>query len=197
MAVTSDGELLLADHSNNCIRSVSRQKTISTLFTTSGTPSGLCCFPNKNIVVTLHDERNVKVYNIDGEIIQTFDHITFRCPRTVAVNKVNQDIYICDERKVLAVGADGRLQYEYTGQGDREFTPYDVCTDQMGHVFIADRDNDRVHVLDQEGRFIQYILTSQQGLGWPVTTDVDREGYLWVGKQVGPTGYVEVARYLQ
>ena len=34
----------------------------------------------------------------------------------------------------------------------------------MGHILITDCKNHRVHILDQERRFIQYILTSQQGL---------------------------------
>ena len=64
----------------------------------------------------------------------------------------------------------------------------------MGHILIADTDNDRVRILDQEGRFIQYILTSQQGLHKPRNIDVDREGYVWVG---GYGGSIKVAKYLQ
>ena len=198
MAITLNGDLLLADCSNNCIRSVSRQKNIIMLFSTSGTPSGLCCLNNGAIVVTFREERKVIVYSKDGQIRQTLDHIAFRSPRKVAVNKINQDIYICDDRRVLAVGPEGRLRYEYTGQGDSKFYPRDVCTDQMGHVLIANYYNHGVHILDQEGQFIQYILTSQQGLCEPVAIDVDSEGYVWVGEEVGySNGRVKVARYLQ
>ena len=68
----------------------------------------------------------------------------------------------------------------------------------MGHVLIADHNNHRVHILDQEGQFIQFILTSQQGLHEPITIDVDKEGYVWVGELVDINkGRVKVARYLQ
>ena len=122
----------------------------------------------------------------------------------VCMNKVNQDIYICDKEshrfesagKVIAVAGDGKLRYEYPGQGDSKFTPMGLCTDQMGHVLITDHNNQRVHILDQEGRFIQYILTSQQGLHQPVTIDVDKEGYVWVGEKVAiSTGRVKVVKY--
>ena len=121
---------------------------------------------------------------------------------SVAVNKVNQDIYICDHDynywnssgKVVTIGADGKVRYEYTGQDDKVFAPADVCTDQMGHVLITDYWNHRVHILDQEGRFIQYILTEQQGLSGPTTIGVDGEGYVWVGED---NQCVNVARYLQ
>ena len=206
MAVTPDGDLLLADSSNKCIRSKSRQKNINTLFSTSGNPYGLCYLHNGDIVVTFGDERKVIVYSRDGQVRQTLDNITFRCPRKVAVNKVNQDIYICDHDsfdsyrgKLIAVWIDGQQRFKYTGQGDKDFYPSNVCTDQIGHVFIADRYNHRVHMLNQEGQFIQYILTSQQGLRRPVTIDVDSDGYVWVGEDHGiyNKGYVKMARYLQ
>ena len=84
------------------------------------------------------------------------------------------------------------------GQGDSEFTPVGVCADQMGHILITDYSNHRVHILDQKGCFIQYILTSHQGLHQPVTIDVDKEGNMWVGEWVDyGKGRGKVARYLQ
>ena len=201
--VTSDGELLLVDYNNNCIRSVSREKKISTLFRTSRNPDSLCCLNNNDIVVTFPDDSKFVVYSRNGEIRQKMDNIKFRFPMSVAVNKVNQDIYICDHEynaeysigKVVTIGADGQLRYEYSGQGGNVFGPVDVCTDQMGHILITDFHNNRVHILDQEGQFIQYVLTSQHGLNCPTTIDVDREGYVWVGEYDNKC--VKVARYLQ
>ena len=205
IALTFDSDLLLADYKNNCIKSVSWQKTVTTLFRTSEAPLGLCCLPNDDIVVTFPHDSKVTVYGRDGKSRRTLNHIRFRHPMRVAVNKVNQDIYICDQEhlgygnpgKLLAVGADGRLRYEYTGQSDSKFTPAEVCSDQMGHILIADHANNQVHILNQEGWFIRYVLTVQQGLNYPTTIDVDREGYVWVGELVENGGYVKVARYLQ
>ena len=194
MALTSDGDLLLADYWGRCIKSVSQRRKMSTLFSTSGTPWGLCCLHNDDLVVAFYYDRGVIIYSRDGEIRQTLDNIDFRCPWKVAVNKINQDICVCDEDKLIAVEANGKLRYEYTGQGDSEFRPVDVCTDQMGHVLIIDRHNDRIHILDQEGRFIHYILTAEQGLYQPGTMDVDKEGYVWVREW---DGSIKVAKYLQ
>ena len=205
MAVTSNRDLLLSDYNNRRIKCVSKQK-ITTLFSTSWRPKNLCCRNNGDIVVAFSDDYKVVIYSRTGEIRQILDHINLRRPISVSVNKVNQDIYICEEEyslfdsagKVMAVGADYKLRYEYTGQGDSAFIPVEGCTDLMGHVLITDFNNHRVHMLDQEGRFIQYILTSQQGLHRPVTIDVDREGNVWVGEQVDyKKGHVKVARYLQ
>ena len=207
ITVTLDGTLILPDYRNRCIKSISKQKKISTLFRTGGiNPYSLCILQSKDIVMTFNRDSKVDVYRRDGLIRQTFDHIKFKNPISVAENKVNQDIYICEHDKnhdyspgkVIAVDVDGQLRYEYSGQGDKVFCPVGVCTDQMGHVLITDFHNNCVHILDQEGRFIQHILTEQQGLKQPNAIDVDKEGYVWVGEYINYNkGHVKVARYLQ
>ena len=203
MAVTSDGDILLADLRNKCIKSVSGKKTISTLFNTSGRPYSLCCLHNNNIVVTFCRESKVIMYSRSGEIIQAFnDHIKFRYPMSVAVNKVNQNIYVCDHEencinstgKVMTIGTDGQLLYEYSGQDSKNFYPVKICTDLIGHIFITDLNNHCIHILDQEGKFVQYVLTSEQGLNEPTIIDVDSEGYVWVAEFYNRC--VKVASYL-
>ena len=201
MAVTPDGEILFADYQNSCIKVISKQKTVSTLFSTNWTPVRLCCLRNEDIVVTHAYDKKVKVYKRNGEVRKSLDQIKFRCPGSVAVSKVNRGMYICDREngshfspgKLLAIKVNGKLRYEYTGQGGAKFYPVQVCTDHMGNVLITDRDNHRVHILDQEGRFIKYVLTKDHGLDQPSSIDVDSEGYVWVGQH----HRVTVARYLQ
>ena len=206
MALTSNGEILLLDSHSSCVKTLSRQKTICNLLRTNWEATGLCCLRNDDVVVTCKGGKgNVTVYTRTGAIRQKLDHIKFRCPIRVAVNKVNHDIYIRDyERndwispgKVIVLGPDFQPRYEYCGQGDKEFSPLSICTDHSGHVLITDYSNHRVYILDQKGRFMQYILTSEQGLHLPRTIDVDVEGYVWVGEDLLNKGRVTVARYLQ
>ena len=207
MTVTSNGDFLLVDKSNCCIQSISRQKTISRLFWIRAHPRGLCCLPNNDIVMTYRDNSKVLIYSKSSFTkydTRTLDHIKFRYAKKVAVNKVNQDIYICDcekesyksPGKAIAVGADGQLRYEYSGQGDSKLTPTDVCADTVGHVLITDYNNERIHILDQEGQFMQYIMTSQYR---PKTIDVDNEGNVWLGGFLinSSTNQIRVARYIQ
>ena len=202
--VASDGCIIIADWSHNSIKSVdmSAAKNISNLFNTSGKPFGLCCLDNDDIVVALCDEKKVNVYGRDGEMKRTFDHIEFKHPMKVAVNMLNQDIYIIDHEeddysstgKLIALGADGQLRYEYTGHGDKVFNPVEMCTDPMGHILITDYNNHEVHVLDKVG---QHVMTLHKGLQCPNTIDADMDGYVWVGERVGPgKGRVKVFKYL-
>ena len=208
IAVTSDDNLLLADCWGYSIKSLSRQQTLCTLFRTKWWPHSLCCLNNGDIVVRFGNDARmtnskVLIYSRTGQIRQTLDHIKFKVIKEISVNKVNQDIYICDKEhsslgspgKVITVGSDYKLRYEYKGQGDRTFTPEGMCTDKMGHVLITDYYNHRVHILDQGGQFIQYILNEEHE---PITIDVNSEGYVWVGNWVyNKERCVKVARYLQ
>ena len=201
MNLTSDGEILLADRLNRCIKSISRTKAITTLFQTSLEPTGLCCTCN-DIVASFGYSSKVIVYSRTGHPKRTFDHIRLRYPYKVTVNKANQDICICNNvgafsqrGKLLAVGSDNKLRYEYPGNGI-EFSPAGVCTDLMGHVLIIDTSSKGIHILDKEGHFIQYVLSEGQGMGRPYSIDVDRQGYVWLGESV-MTGRVTVSKYLQ
>ena len=201
MTLTSDGEILLADRLNRCIKSISRNKEITTLFRTSWEPTGLCCLCN-DIVVSFAYSSKVIVYSRTGHPKRTFDHIRLRYPYKVSVNKANQDICICNHEgafsqrgKLLAVGSDNQLRYEYPGHGI-EFSPAGVCTDAMGHVLVIDTSSKGIHILDKEGHFIQHLLSGGQGMGRPYSIDVDRQGYVWMGECV-ITGRVTVSKYLQ
>ena len=205
LALSPNGDIILADASNKCIKSVSKQKKINTLFQTRWKTKGLCCLRNNEIVVAFNTNREVIVYKPNGSIRNTLNlaHIKFSCPEKVSANKINQDIYICDQKnnstykgKLIAVRADGKLRYEYSGKDNKPLCPSNVCTDQMGHVLITDYWQSRVHILDQEGQFIQYILTSQQGLRLPTMIDVDTLGNVWVG-EYGEQNLIKVAKYLQ
>ena len=210
MAVTSTGDIILADSKNSCIKLVSSKKRISTLFRTIGHPTGICCLNSNDIVLTFSDISRVAMYSKNGTARSRFDHIKFNYPLAVSVNKLNKDIYICDHednyhtfygKEVITVASNGQLRYKYTGQGDRQFVPTDVCSDDMGHILITDYGNHRVNILDQEGQFIRHVLTSKpyyaliskQSLSVPTTIDVDNEGFIWVGEY---NKCVKVAKYL-
>lgn len=62
---------------------------------------------------------------------------------------------------VVVVDRSGEHRFSYTGQG-LDFDPHGICTDVLGHILVCDYINYTVHLLDQDGKFLSLLLTSQQ-----------------------------------
>ena len=194
ITLTPHGGILLSDYINKCIVSISADRTVETLFNVSWKPSGLCCLHNGDIAVTFRDDDRVVIYSISGKVIKDFDKKLFKEPFRVAQNKVNNDLYISVADKVVALDKGYNIRYEYTGKDDNApFIPRGLCADMAGRVLITDWHSDRVHILDRDGQFLQYLLTWEHGLRWPWSIDADIEGHAWVGDGCG----VKVVKYLQ
>ena len=195
MALSTRGDILLTDTSNNSIKSISPNKTVKTLCELPCRPWGLCCLQSGDIIVTFYGEGRVVIYSISGEFIKELEKKLFGRPYRVAQSTINSDLYISDTEaaKVLVLDKDYKVRYSYNGPENRaSFSPRDLCTDKVRHVLITDYYNNSVHILDRDGRFLQYLLTRAQGLSRPMTIDVDNEGKAWVGELSG----VKVLRYL-
>ena len=104
-----------------------------------------------------------------GEVLMTLGEAgvagsgpdTFDRPTGVAIAP-NGDIFVTDGHgpndRVLKYSADGRFikTWGRTGSGPGEFDqPHDISIGgSQGHVFVADRSNNRVQIFDQDGNFI-------------------------------------------
>ena len=189
-------ELLLTDATNSCIRSISPDKEVRTLFRTQWEPWGLCCLHSGDIAVTFYQVGRVVIYSRSAKIIQELDKTLFNKPYRVAQNEVNNDLCVCDEgsKKIVALDASYHVRYEYKGQGNTYFSAKDLCTDSAGRILITEFSNHSVHILDREGGFLQYLLTGKQGQRDPVSIDLDSDGNAWVGQW---NGEVKVVKYLQ
>ena len=72
----------------------------------------------------------------------------------------NGDIFVADghiNNRVVKYASDGTfvMAWGQTGAGPGDFNqPHSIALDSQGRVFVADRNNNRVQIFDQEGRFI-------------------------------------------
>ena len=197
ITVSPQGEILLSDRVNKCIKSVSADRTVKTLCNVKWEPRGLCSLHSGDIAVTFEMAARVIIYSPSWKVVKEIDKKLFIGPYSIAQSKVNSDLYISDPEadKVVALDKDYRVRYEYTGQRDWvSFTPRGLCTDNAGHVLITDYMINRVHILDKDGQFLQHLLTGEQGLKWPYSIDVDSARKAWVGESEGG---VKVVKYLK
>jgi DNA-binding beta-propeller fold protein YncE len=92
-----------------------------------------------------------------GEAGATADR--FNKPTDVAVTP-GGDCYVADgygNARVVKFSPEGRflLQWGRKGTGPGEFNlPHALCLDDHGHVYVGDRENNRIQVFDFDGRFL-------------------------------------------
>ncbi|XP_062603060.1 E3 ubiquitin-protein ligase TRIM71-like [Saccostrea cucullata] len=192
LAVMKDGSLIYSDYDNKWIYKVSLNKEKTKLINTEYGPRGLCCTRSGDILVcmgVLYTARVVK-YSSSGRMIQEFrtdqnGERLFINPWGVCEN-VNEDICVSDfNSKVVVLTKSGNLRFKYDGKVlkqtlKKEFAPRGVATDSLGHILIADKDNNVVHLISQDADFLSYILTENDGISRPYGISVDRHDNLWM-----------------
>ena len=142
--------------------------------------------------VTRYSKTGKEIQNVQRDIKEQG---LYSNPHYITEN-INGDICISDYDKdaVVVVNKSGQFRFSYKGQGT-EFIPFGICTDVLGHILVCDNASDTVHLLDQDGRFLSVILSSQQGIKCPRSVGVDGGNNLYVGQYL--TNTIIVYKYLQ
>ncbi|KAJ8310990.1 hypothetical protein KUTeg_011435 [Tegillarca granosa] len=145
-------------------------------------------------VVDIRDHLLAKIVEMttSGQHIRTIHRDTvdhkelFTYPLFVCSN-INGDIIVTDDDKVVAVNKEGTIRFIYQAEGrqlKQSFYPQYIVTDKQGRMFINDYQNSVIHVLDSDGKFIQYLITPEQGCDRPIGLDLDNHGRLWIFIQI-------------
>jgi hypothetical protein len=96
----------------------------------------------------------------------------------------NLDICVSDNRAraVVVVNASGKLRFKYFGYSYNtweSFDPVGLTMESQGHILVADGNNNRIHILDQDGQFLIYIRCD---LEYPFDLCVDNRDSLFVAE---------------
>ncbi|KAK3106639.1 hypothetical protein FSP39_024224 [Pinctada imbricata] len=86
-----------------------------------------------------------------------------------------------------------QIRYTYTGQPalTERFICNGIACDHHGRILLTDFYNHAVHLLRENGFFLQCVLTEQSSLKWPQSLGLCGDT-LWVGC---PKGMVRVYKY--
>ncbi|XP_078311371.1 uncharacterized protein LOC111133290 [Crassostrea virginica] len=212
--VNCDSELIYIDEEKN-INKLSRDtKTTTTLIKHTDTkwkPQCVYCSPSSgDLLVGMYREDTytgkVMRYDNTGKRKQTIPHndktpnTLYEFPRYITENN-NGDVLVSDRyRAVVVTSGEGVHRFSYTGTpSGSQLKPRGICTDVMSHILVSDWNTYTVQMLDRDGQFLSYLLTTQSlgihgspyGLSYDVTNHV-----LWVGSCKTSSVYRYINRHL-
>ena len=130
--------------------------------------------------------------NQDGKVLMTLGKAgvagdgpdTFNMPSAVLIAP-NGDIFVGDghggdsNARMLKFSKDGRLikTWGKRGSAPGDFaTPHTLAMDSRGRLFVGDRENNRVQIFDQDGKFLE----EWKQFGRPSGIFIDRNDMLYV-----------------
>lgn len=196
LAVMASGDLLLTDGYNSKVVCMKKNGQLTEYVSTvPDTPWGICVTPSNEVFVTLcqHVGSVGKVIQIssDKTIKQAIknnngERDLFTIPHFITQNK-NKDLWIQDKgyHHVVVVNESGKGRFTYNGptgvRMSSAFDPHDLSSTAEGNVIIADYANATLHLVDKDGQFLRYIMTSRDGLRGPYSLTKTINGVIWIG----------------
>ena len=146
-------------------------------------PSGLYIDNHDRIYVTdlggPNSSARVLVFNADGTLAATTPEVAdlaYEEFRDVAVDEVNQLIYVVTDSHVARFDINGNYQTSWFGN----FRAYGIAIGNAGQVFIADTYNDQIQQYDADGN-LKVTIGADGGLLYrPYNIAVDALGRLFI-----------------
>nr|XP_011439238.2 uncharacterized protein LOC105336573 [Crassostrea gigas]XP_011439239.2 uncharacterized protein LOC105336573 [Crassostrea gigas]XP_019926309.2 uncharacterized protein LOC105336573 [Crassostrea gigas] len=173
IAVTQSGELVYNDLINGTVNIVKKKKVKTVIRPHGWKPFYVCsAFSGDFLVVMISDDKKeTKVVRYSGSTEkQTIQHddkgkplySSEPYPKYISENK-NLDICVADNkaRSVVVVNQAGILRFIYTSSPTTStkklFKPTGITTDSFSRILTSDGNNNCIHILDKDGRFLRFI----------------------------------------
>lgn len=162
-------------------------------------PHGLRVDHDDNVWLTDRALQQVFKFSHDGKLLLTIgtektpgvDQTHFNLPADIAFAS-DGSIYIADgygNNRVAKFSPDGKFLFDWGKKGSApgEFDlPHSVTVDAQGLVYVADRNNVRIQVFDEKGKFLKEWKSPELGRPWSLTVGPDNLLYVVDGGDLKP-----------
>ena len=189
IAYLNNGNIVVADSGNHRLQIFTGQGEYLTQIGGKGNldhefnyPWGLSVDRDGDIIVADSNNKLIKIFTPSGQFLRKFGGEDLLIDPLHCIQKdqyfiVSDD----DDHSIKVFNTDGDLLYKFgnKGKGDGEFNnPRFLSVDKAGHLMVCDYGNNRVQLLELNGKFITKFKLRSGGL--PVSTAILSDGRIVV-----------------
>lgn len=189
IAMTKGGDLVYTDPKQSTVNIVKNTEIYNIIRLRKWTPLHVCCSSSGDLLLVIVKGYQTKVVRYSGSTETQCIQLDAKgerlysaicesdCSKYIVENK-NLDICMADshEHAIIVVNCDGELRFRYKGI----YKPFAITTDSQGRILAVGHEY-RIHILDQDGKFLRYI--GDCDLVTPCSLNVDNDDKLIVGMQ--------------
>lgn len=194
LAVTQNDDLVYTDSKKRTVNAVDDGQIYEVIKLSEWIPRGICSAYNDDFLVIMDNDefKETKVVRYSG--FKVSQDIQFRDDGRPLYSFVDNIKYISENRNldvcvadhgahaVVVVNQAGTLRFVYMGSSStptrEKFDPYGIATDSEGQILISDRINNRIHIIDEYGRFLRYINNCDLHSPWGLCVDTEDKLYV-------------------
>lgn len=185
VALTKSGNLLYTDIQDKTINIVKSKEVHQVIQLQGWVPLFLCSTAADDLLVTMYCSitKKTKIVRYHGstekQTIQRNGNTDLYSPghytKYITENR-NLDICVADNGagSVIVVTKAGKLRFRYTGSislRKGKFDPIGIASDSHCRILTSDFDNNFIHILDQDGKFLCFIDNCNLDRPWGLCVD--------------------------